>query len=318
MMNEHDDGKTIEWLSVHMRCDSDIDLFLTDGLFPVLDDLCERFEDCRYFFIRYWMSGAHIRLRVQIRRDLKDEFATALVDAAEKWLKAQTVVNPHAEGWYRRIAPELARRERENGTLPAWAPHGSVWAEPYIPEINKYGKGLSLDGFERQFCSSSVQAKKLLSERPGRAKLVSLVTMLMYRTWSDTRLRMGPEWVPRETLVERWSPSATAITSNGLRLTISPEQFSLFAEQQQADGIPEWQAEWGDSLTALTNRLSSIESSQDDQRYDVFDSRDHCVHLMCNRLGVTIEQEHAAREFAYEAVRRSMNSGVGGSHVTYI
>ncbi|WP_147680662.1 lantibiotic dehydratase C-terminal domain-containing protein [Actinomyces ruminicola] len=299
------------WLSVHMRCDSDTDVFLREGVFPILDALSHEFEIRRYFFLRYWMSGAHIRLRIRTRSEAMTELANALVGATGNWLKEQTVVNPFAEEWYRQIAPELASREHETGALPRWLPHGTVWVEPYVAETNKYGVGSSLDAFERQFCSSSMQARTVLSGRPTLPRLVSLVTMLMYRTWCDPTLRMGPEWVSRSKLVDRWRPASDNVNSNGLRLRMTPEQLASGAYLQASHGVPQWQSDWVDSLVVLSRRLMTIELGDGKYRDDILESRDHCVHLMCNRLGVTIGQEHAARAFAYEAVRRRVDKGAG-------
>src|SRR5215218_9452764 len=55
---------TKPWISVHVFYSSNGNPLLADGVAPLVARLRARGLISRYFFIRYWLGGPHVRLRL--------------------------------------------------------------------------------------------------------------------------------------------------------------------------------------------------------------------------------------------------------------
>jgi thiopeptide-type bacteriocin biosynthesis protein len=123
-------------------------------------------NDCRWFFIRYFDGGAHIRFRTRA-------VAALQVD----WLRAQiadyvrAINGGHATEWYDQTAQMLEERQIY--------PPGSVVEIDYVPELQRYGGASALPLNEDLFCASTNVVCQIIvasQQRKIKGELAHLIT----------------------------------------------------------------------------------------------------------------------------------------------
>ncbi|MET8243294.1 thiopeptide-type bacteriocin biosynthesis protein [Streptomyces sp. NPDC005202] len=134
--------------------------FLCDVIGPLVRDTGGR---DRFFFLRYWQGGPHIRLRI-------DGALEATLEAVRTSLASavpQLTTELSDEYAYEvSLQSELADLE---GEQPAEIrPAGTIEPADYVPEYRKYGGTVGVDIAERVFCETSVAVLDLLSAQADR------------------------------------------------------------------------------------------------------------------------------------------------------
>ncbi|WP_410171077.1 lantibiotic dehydratase C-terminal domain-containing protein [Corynebacterium marambiense] len=282
-----------DWLSVHLRCDGDTDELLRKIIFDTAEELVSDYTDGKWFYIRYWESGPHLRLRLFLPVFKIEEALTLVQDRASVWLVGHNPGYANGGEHYTLIARALASREGYKRLPKPWQPHGRIWKEEYEPEIAKYGTGVSLYAYERHFCESSALVADALRQKPTTTQKLSLATMLLLSTW--TRRRLGPTWQSYDQLVGRWRSSDPLDLRSPPRVSL-PLIADLWDRVQEGDNP--WTRVWRKSLDHLENTLNTEEISV--EQYS--SGMDICNHLLFNRLGLTLEQELVVRRSAWSAV----------------
>ncbi|KWT63921.1 hypothetical protein ADL21_00810 [Streptomyces albus subsp. albus] len=145
----------------------------------------------RWFYLRYWQRGPHIRVRM---RDLPDTDArTVQRDFSRRLATVNSAVPRHrwlTPAAYRTYAAPLARAGELGRSLSVSdlvAPgvrHGH-----YEPEYSRYGGREAMDDAEVSFRDSSELAVGLLARRPGQAARCGLGLFAaagLFRLMTDT------------------------------------------------------------------------------------------------------------------------------------
>lgn len=141
-----------EWLSLYVYHAEPWEDMLCDVIAPVVYGLLQQEKIIKFFFIRYWEGGPHIRLRVE----------TQAGDVAR-------YVSAHLQGFfsdYLREQPSIYAAAESTG------PSGSekrnvVELIPYQRETSRYGGRSGMRIAERQFYRSSVAVLSLLRANRG-------------------------------------------------------------------------------------------------------------------------------------------------------
>lgn len=122
-------------------------------------------SDCKWFFIRYFDGGAHIRFRTR-------DIAAPQVD----WLRAQigeylrAIDAGRASEWYDQTAQTLEERQ-------IYAP-GSVVEIDYVPELKRYGGEYGLPLNEDLFCDSTKIVCKIIEAAQQRKAIGELAPFI--------------------------------------------------------------------------------------------------------------------------------------------
>ncbi|MFD5829425.1 thiopeptide-type bacteriocin biosynthesis protein [Lentzea sp. NPDC060358] len=263
------------WTGLHCRVNwkrADVDTFVADSLAPAL-------AGREWFFLRYWESGPHLRVRFRgDPGDLRAELA-ALV-----------------------AAQDFATTDDE----PGWWPHGDVRVVEYVPETARYGGREALPVAEDLFCrSTEVAVAVLRAARTDSARLSAAIGLVMATAAAlDLDLPRAASWL--RTLgtgwrtVSEWAPAPTIGSHIAAHQLLS---------QRGQDLAERWHREptgavayWVDKIRAARPKLGAwlphVWASQ--------------LHMLLNRLGISPNEE---RMICWTAAAAALSpTGLTGFH----
>jgi SagB-type dehydrogenase family enzyme len=152
----------VTWTSLHCRLSwqpEHVDAFIVDELAPLFDD--------DWFFVRYWETGPHLRIRYHGSPDLRQDIQELVTASCHPVLD----IDP------------AEYRASINAPDGPWLPHGDVREVPYEPEPDRYGGVDALPLAEDLFCrSTEVAVAVLRSVQSGSAKLSAAIDLTIATT----------------------------------------------------------------------------------------------------------------------------------------
>ena len=143
---ENDKTDTTEndyWLSAYLYYHEPWETFITKAVSPFIDKMLEKHLVKRFFFIRYWEKGPHIRLRFQGNKQTIEE-------------KIKPNLIKHFEDYYKELPSQYqSEKIKEIAKAENWYPNNSVQFIEYEPEVVRYGGQYAISVAEEHFqCSS--------------------------------------------------------------------------------------------------------------------------------------------------------------------
>ncbi|MFF4323638.1 thiopeptide-type bacteriocin biosynthesis protein [Streptomyces sp. NPDC001568] len=283
------------WVSAHIFHQGDTDQLILGVLGPLTARLRDTGLSDADFFLRYWEGGPHVRLRVSVPAvENRGPVRTAISTACDAWFRDHPSVPYLDQEQYTRQAGVLAAREGMTAHATRLYPNDSVRFIPYRREYRRYGTGEHMAAVERHFAESSGIALSLLEAGAGPEERQTAAYCMLLIAWftaveSDpTRVEAeGPgnwaEWIRPEFEGHFDRRRATLIS-----LLRSMRQLALrVGDLPEAGNL----ARWAHSVRRLAG------SAPDRARV-----LDACAHLLCNRLGVQLDQEGYVRHLAARAM----------------
>lgn len=165
------------WFALHVFLSdpAEADRFLLGWAGPRLRTLLREGQARRWFFLRYWEGGPHLRLRVQgLAPAARDALAAEARAAAARHANPKP---PARDAYYRHHF--FDGQPLDPATLP-WFEEASVYALPYAPEWRRYGGLHGLPVNESLFDLSSTVALGLVRASAGDpARRLALAAGLM-------------------------------------------------------------------------------------------------------------------------------------------
>ena len=131
------------WISAHVFTTIDFQTFLLKGIKPIIALMYVDNLVSEHFFIRYWESGPHIRLRLK-------------TDSSEKSVLIKTKLNAHFDNYFKSY-PSVRPYDKE-----FIYPNNSVQFIKYQPETERYGGERAILIAEKLFMLSSDTVIKLI------------------------------------------------------------------------------------------------------------------------------------------------------------
>lgn len=135
---------TAPWLALHIFCRGDQDSVIVDLIFPTLRRLRTGRWLARYFFIRYWNGGPHLRVRMQCLQPV-GEVEREFREAVEPLLDRASF-DASEDGRYAAEAERIYKMERtfsggqwDGEPLETIQPSGTIQARPYRFDEERYG-----------------------------------------------------------------------------------------------------------------------------------------------------------------------------------
>ncbi|MEU6574771.1 thiopeptide-type bacteriocin biosynthesis protein [Streptomyces sp. NPDC046805] len=172
------------WISLHVFYAANANPVLVHGVSPLVDRLCEQGLLRSWFFIRYWLEGPHVRLRLlPADPSAADEVARTAREALEAYLRERPALyeeDRNASGdLYKNMFLAEYSEERWNdlygadGTMP-FRENNSVAHIPYERELDRYGGPAGMELAERHFQESSELVIRLLETTNVHVRTVLL------------------------------------------------------------------------------------------------------------------------------------------------
>ncbi|MEO3859319.1 lantibiotic dehydratase C-terminal domain-containing protein [Acrocarpospora sp. B8E8] len=236
------------WISLHIFYSSNADPMLVECVAPLVQRLREERLIERYFFIKYWLEGPHVRLRMRPAPGVAADAVRAEVELAVDAFLARRpalyeVDREELRGFYKRMYIAEYGEENWDATYGEdGMPHRPNNSRHYInyePEYHRYGGPDGLELSQWHFEKSSDAVLNLLAT--ANVHVRSVLMGLSFQ------LSMAMCLV----FLER------------------PEEVALFLDRyrsrwegQYADGTEDWERRYGRSYgrmaPALADRLSRI------------------------------------------------------------
>ena len=182
-----------DYLSVHIYYNTtDLRPVLLDCVDPLIRQLQEANMLSRYFFVRYWEGGCHVRLRLLPGDGVTYDDLRAKVEPAVKMFLDETpsLFDPDHETLrslmrslyeYEYGREEFIRRFGPDGNIEI-ADNNSFCYIPYKPEYGRYGGMHGIELSEQHFHISSTIALESLRESNShiRSSTLGLALQLMF------------------------------------------------------------------------------------------------------------------------------------------
>ncbi|MFJ5679429.1 lantibiotic dehydratase C-terminal domain-containing protein [Streptomyces sp. NPDC093097] len=307
-----------DWVCAHLFYDTDQDLLLTDCVRPLVAELTAQGLVQRYFFLRYWEGGPHVRLRLLPARAAD---RAAVEGRAARHLRDFLARTPAADvvdrGRFAEVAAGLAGLEGRLGHDAVVRPNNSVEFPAYEREHADYGYGAAIGAVERHFFESSRLALSVVAAGvtvEQRALLAFDLVVGVFALCDEVRdqwVRHGGPPLPFGS-----GPEAADVAPRHLaqrdRLRERARRTWRAARAPEA-GRSDQRAYWLASVRRLRERLHALEetgafaaewaASPLAEPLGLSATRHpatslvllRCAHLVNNRLGLTLWQENQLR-----------------------
>lgn len=178
------------WHSIHIYIHNyeAIDKFLSNEFYSFLNENEKLFT--RYFYIRYWLGGPHVRFRFQekpgvdilkVKRDLEW--------IVSNFLQTNNFFTIQEQEFYTK---EMVKNENIEAEDLFWARHGSVVFDRYIPEVERYSGQESMFLTEEIFCQSTKLALEI-NKLPFSKRLYVSGLLFQYAFNEFKNLGANPE-----------------------------------------------------------------------------------------------------------------------------
>ena len=171
-----------QWLSAHIFYHEEHDRLITEAISPLLEKLMGNKWIKKYFFIRYWEGGPHIRLRVLVSGDqVKGVKSIIEKDLGTYLLKSPAKKSIDKSTLMILMKPYQNFESKTQESIKVY-PNNSIEFIEYIPEYDRYGGKTGIEFAEYFFHYSSEfnieLLKKLKSSKKDR-KIIALRMMLL-------------------------------------------------------------------------------------------------------------------------------------------
>ncbi|MEV6238459.1 thiopeptide-type bacteriocin biosynthesis protein [Lentzea sp. NPDC051838] len=244
------------WTGLHCRVSwkrADVDTFIADALADVM-------APHEWYFLRYWETGPHLRIRI------KNAHNTTELQAQLHHLIAQQ---------------DFAAEPDEEG----WLPHGDVREVEYVPETARYGGPKALPIAEEVFCrSTEVAIAVLKAARTDSARLTAAIDLAIATTKAlDLNLPRAASWL--RTLGAGWrnvqerAPAPTIGSHHAAHQLLAQRGADLAARwhREPQGALAHWTTSIREALNRTGEYLPYVWASQ--------------LHMLLNRLGISPNEE---------------------------
>lgn len=295
-----------DWVSAHVFFHGDLDTLLENLVSPLAGELMDQGLTRRFFFLRYWDGGPHVRLRVLPADERSGEHVREhIARRCEEYLSRHPAPDRMTHEEYLRWAALLAQRE-EVTPSPHLYPNNSVEFIPYVRERHRFGTGPSIEAVERHFGESSQIALELLSPRPSAQHRDTAAFTLILLTWllCDPYLTclvsyLGQDRPVASDLDDHYRRQRARMLAIGEQLLLVA---NLLPRLPHTGSVTRWAWSVTRTRNAVADEIARGRFAPAPGDAGALPVLDQCAHLMCNRLGVPADGESMLRYLAGRTV----------------
>lgn len=278
------------------------DALIRDCVVPLAESAVADGAADGWFFLRYWHGGPHVRLRL---RQAGPEVVDHVEAQVTTWLQEHRARRTT-------VSQQLFRGQFGVSDPRPWREHGELVREAYLPETDRYGGPESMAACERFFQTSSRVAGAAL--RLGdRDKVFALALDLMVLALRELQpddlaaARSARRYFLSWDFVAETAPNRSAALQHaealqrGFSRTWGVREERVLQAAATAPGSTH--GIWRDSVRELVARLRTLDDTGALTRPPeaVLWS---LVHMMNNRLGLSIHEERVLSWLASRACTR--------------
>ncbi|GAA1286739.1 thiopeptide-type bacteriocin biosynthesis protein [Saccharothrix xinjiangensis] len=261
------------WTSLHVRLSwavEHVDAFIADVLAPAMAEHRAAGRVADWFYVRYWRTGPHLRIRL---RDATEDLTGPLRELVARAGHPEQVLDP------------AAFHAAAGAAGGDWLPHGDVRETPYEPEVDRYGGPGALPVAEEVFCrSTDVAVAVLRSARSPGAKFTAAVELVMATTIALELDRVeAAAWL--RSLATGWRQAQEPVAPPGLGSHVAAGRLH---EARAARLAARWDRLGAHATGAVAYWAEQVRA--DLPRY-AWASQ---LHMLFNRLGLDPEEERTA------------------------
>jgi len=307
------------WLSVHLFYYDDPVPLLLECIKPLIAELRAQQVIERFFFIRYWQGGPHIRLRLLCTQAALRESIQPMLEArVTTFFTHHPSITQIEQETYVRYRVALGRREHAQEDQTPLYPNNSFQYIPYEPEYDRYGGVEAMPVVEGYFMQSSELVLDLLQKRPSHDQLTGQAIAMMFLgvwLWENdlTNLpllfeRYSRGWMASFNVDRAYTPPLfeKKYSRQSQQLRHLVEQLLALKQQQDFSLADALIARWSTTLKTLKDQLCRLESQGKLQYRPGTSSPEHpeqlryrsllsilfsCLHMHNNRLGISLLEE---------------------------
>jgi thiopeptide-type bacteriocin biosynthesis protein len=141
----------MNWLSLYIFYAEPWDQILVDLVKPLAESMQQQGKVEKFFFIRYWEKGPHLRLRFLVNAGFEQDVKAQLTEEVGKYLREKPS-NYESEAY------------AEAALQYEWYPNNSLQWIAYEPEVARYGGPHALPVAESLFQCSSYTVLEVMAE----------------------------------------------------------------------------------------------------------------------------------------------------------
>lgn len=162
------------WLSAHLFYHDDLATPILHWVRPLVGELRARGWLDKYFFLRYWQGGPHIRLRLLPSSAADPQALKALLEEqAANFFRAYPSTSEIDPQSYNEATARLSQVEYHGDQRVPLYPNNSCQFIPYEPEYHHYGGQAAMPAIETFFMASSDLTSDLLAHGLTRNQATS-------------------------------------------------------------------------------------------------------------------------------------------------
>ncbi|KDP89817.1 MULTISPECIES: thiopeptide-type bacteriocin biosynthesis protein [Clavibacter] len=271
------------------RTREEVDRVLVDVVQPLLDELRDAGAIDEWYFLRYWHDGPHLRVRV-LNALLVEGIRATLSSRITPGDTASPAFSP--ADFYAGFAPSPGERR--------WSADGEIRIAGYEPEVERYGGAAAIRDAERLFIESGRVALSVIAATEDRGKRFAVAADLLFLTVTAVG------WTTLETVRQArgyfsswdYSDETLPVPSEPLRqaaeraFTASPDRWigrsRVLGPYATADGEDTY-SQWSGAVRRYSRALHELSGeSMTNSHSRIIWSQ---VHMLHNRLGLTIDEE---------------------------
>ncbi|MFH8493186.1 thiopeptide-type bacteriocin biosynthesis protein [Streptomyces coeruleorubidus] len=269
-----------EWRPLHIYLPMSLQpTFLRDVIRPVVRDAGMR---DRFWYLRYWQGGPHIRLRLHRASDETVESVRGMLAAAMPTLNAEQASEYEEQSSLQPGLADLEGAKPEEVRAP-----GTIEPTPYSPEYAKYGGTTGLRIAEELFRSTSAAVLDLLADR------------------SDRELKASPAGLAMRIM-------AMSLKGSGLDMEQSQDFLSAYEEDWLRWVPPGYEEKWAAVYEKTRSRVTNLCGAVwRDGATDVF----HDIYATALNSTLSVQEKPTGSDFAELALEGTPYAGCLANYI---
>lgn len=287
------------WVSAHVFHNNRLDDLLRTRIVPDALGLLKLGLANDFFYLRYWESGPHVRVRFLTLPNRAAQLRQRFMASLQFYFMEHPSHRPVDVESYQRLCAELADFEKRRDYDRRVAPADTIRYVEYTPEYTSFGTGESLRAVHRHFGESSRIAGETLTLPPRHRAAAALAMILAVVATSDiTSSGLTPLSSTRVALPFDVAAADRAWSRTGDELVSLTRRMMTTKPDLAEDSVV---SHWLRSVRSLHADLTTLHRQGTfavPARNPVTHAMNRCLHLHLNRLGLSIAQEARLRYLA--------------------